>query len=375
MVRLADLPADRCHVRQVSSIPCVPGGVTPAPLPLDQDPADFMRDFAKFADIASHIYFLTIRDAHFLVEPGLDGVVLVDGKVVLETQRFRIISNARRGLCQGNTLRPPPRVTGHFDAVFLGFDPGWVNYMHWLTLTLPRLAVADRYLPGDVPFVLPNVNNYATANRPPAISQSSVRESLALAGIGEGREVQTLRPGYYSARELILAHPDTWAQVGWLSHKPARDFFGRMAATAGDLAADGREGRRLFISRDRAANDRMPFAGAERQRLDDVFRKWRIETIHLETMSLHEQAALFRQAELVVAPHGAGLANIMFGGPSLKILELQKRLGPNREMRSMFFYMAALNGQSYSFLDGDREGVSSADVDAAIAHLLADHDH
>lgn len=46
------------------------------------------------------------------------------------------------------------------------------------------------------------------------------------------------------------------------------------------------------------------------------------ELVTFESMSVFEQAALMAEAEIVVAPHGAGLANLVFCSPGTKVIEL-----------------------------------------------------
>jgi capsular polysaccharide biosynthesis protein len=45
-------------------------------------------------------------------------------------------------------------------------------------------------------------------------------------------------------------------------------------------------------------------------------------TCPLESMSVIEQAALFSQAEIIIAPHGSGLTNLIFCQPNTKVIEL-----------------------------------------------------
>ncbi|MEM7596563.1 MAG: glycosyltransferase family 61 protein [Pseudomonadota bacterium] len=75
--------------------------------------------------------------------------------------------------------------------------------------------------------------------------------------------------------------------------------------------------RRLLISR----------AQTERRRVlnEDAFAArlapFGFERVVAETLSLKEQVALFSQASHIIAPHGAGLANIAFAPPVTKVLE------------------------------------------------------
>lgn len=44
--------------------------------------------------------------------------------------------------------------------------------------------------------------------------------------------------------------------------------------------------------------------------------------MHLETLSVQEQHSLFYNATVIVALHGAGLANILFSEPGTKVIEI-----------------------------------------------------
>jgi capsular polysaccharide biosynthesis protein len=45
-------------------------------------------------------------------------------------------------------------------------------------------------------------------------------------------------------------------------------------------------------------------------------------TVTLDGLKVADQAALFRDAEVIVAAHGAGLANLVFCRPGVKLIEL-----------------------------------------------------
>lgn len=367
-IRLQDVPTDRCRVERLKSLPCLPGDILPTAVGALQDTSALLKDFEKFRLLSSQIYFVTLKNVQFVVEPGLDGIVLMDDAVVLETQRFRVYRNARPDVCQNRTIRVDAEVTGRFDSVFLGFDPGWVNYMHWISLNLPKLALADEVLPPETVFALPDYRNYDGVPRPPAMSHGVWKDSLSALRLTPTRTVRHLAPGRYFADELTLTHLDVWPQVALLSHRP----YQRAVARLSPPPPGATPGRRIFVSRAAAADTRMPLQDAEQARLDDVLARWGVEKVHLETLSFADQGALFQSAELVIAPHGAGLVNVLFGTPSLKVLELQKRIGPDKTVRSMFFYLAALKGQTYAFLENQTNTVTAADVDAAIKALLSE---
>ncbi len=74
--------------------------------------------------------------------------------------------------------------------------------------------------------------------------------------------------------------------------------------------------------------------------------------IALERLAAREQIALFRNARLIVAPHGAGLANLSFARPGCQVVELQMDAYCNW----CFHRLAALKGLTYDCIPGRAAG-------------------
>jgi capsular polysaccharide biosynthesis protein len=66
----------------------------------------------------------------------------------------------------------------------------------------------------------------------------------------------------------------------------------------------------------------------------------------MEDLTVTQQIDLFRRAELVISPHGAALANILFCPAATAVLELS----PDCEYRPFFNQMAAKLGLSHAVL-------------------------
>jgi capsular polysaccharide biosynthesis protein len=69
----------------------------------------------------------------------------------------------------------------------------------------------------------------------------------------------------------------------------------------------------------------------------------------MERYSLAEQVTLFSKAEIVVSPHGAGLANILFSPPGLTVVDIFE---PSRFSKSFWSMSGALK-HDYWCLIGD----------------------
>src|SRR5690606_35129701 len=89
----------------------------------------------------------------------------------------------------------------------------------------------------------------------------------------------------------------------------------------------------------------------------------------LESLPVEEQISLFHDAEFVVAPHGAGLANLLYALRA-KVLELfsTPRIAPHYSL------LAKARDCRYAYWCGDAERQNSSfrvDVDAVLARIAA----
>ena len=87
------------------------------------------------------------------------------------------------------------------------------------------------------------------------------------------------------------------------------------------------------------------------------------QSLHCEDMDFDEQAAAFRQAEVVVAPHGAGLANLLFCRPGTKVLEIF----PASLLRTCYWSLAEALGLDYAYVFGEARENGSQEADIQIA--------
>lgn len=181
---------------------------------------------------------------------------------------------------------------------------GSVVYTHWLLDTLPRLLFWV-----DQGHDLRDFDYFLFAG----ITTKFHRQTLELLGIPDDKVITRARHGsLFSAdhfttvsapRTRFASHPDLYARV--------RDLF------LGNRTRKDRT-RRVYISRGKAGRRRV----TNEQDLEPVFKHYGIEVLHLEDYSISETAAIINAASHIIAPHGAGLANLVFAGAGAKVLEL-----------------------------------------------------
>lgn len=145
--------------------------------------------------------------------------------------------------------------------------------------------------------------------------------------------------GGLRVERLILAHPN---HVACNYHPCVPEWFDGMATLANPGAPSAP--RRFFI--DRRQSDARPLV--EEGAVIAALETCGIEPVTLEFLSADAQIALFRNAELVVAPHGAGLANLLFARPGCRVIELQM----DAYCHWCYRRLAALKGLPYDCVVG-----------------------
>jgi capsular polysaccharide biosynthesis protein len=76
--------------------------------------------------------------------------------------------------------------------------------------------------------------------------------------------------------------------------------------------------KRILVSRLKASYRRM----VNEEDLLKRLKPYGFELVYLEDLSLKDQIGLFSQIEMVVAPHGSGLTNLVFASEGTKVIEI-----------------------------------------------------
>ena len=178
-------------------------------------------------------------------------------------------------------------------------------YYHWLFQLLPRFELIRRA------GIDPNGIDYFAVNSQKSAFQ---RETLAAIGIDQSRVIETEEVHYIQAEEIVV--PSIPLSSG--CYPPWMIEFLRTSLLSRDHASLRPSGRRLYISRARAAYRRVL---NEADVIQLLLRRG-FEVATFETLSVREQAAIIASCEVIVAPHGGGLSNLAFCSPGAKVIEI-----------------------------------------------------
>ena len=190
------------------------------------------------------------------------------------------------------------------------------NYFHFLLNSLARLAYLDR-VSGLEPADRYLVSGPVTA---------FVADALGLFGIPRHRLIGTAGQDAFRPESLIAPPlvPDPFVVPA-----EACAFLRRHVLAA--LPPRSRSRRRILVDRTDAATRRI----ANLEELRPLLADLDIQPVQLAGLSLAAQAALFNDAELVMASHGAALANVIFCEPGTRVLQILAPGMMEREYRAV----------------------------------------
>ena len=176
------------------------------------------------------------------------------------------------------------------------------NYGHFLLDALPGLVLlADRGLLDRFPAIAPRLDPWQ-------------RELLELTLKGGERVEETDAPLVRVDDLLFTSCMDHFLHA---PNAPLDSVRARILASLADFPAGGT--RRLYLSR-RSERKRKLINEAE---LEAGLAARGFEIVEPQLLPVREQIALFRSAEVVVAPTGAALANALFLPPGATLFEMQ----------------------------------------------------
>lgn len=187
---------------------------------------------------------------------------------------------------------------------FMGVVEGAAVFTHWMNDVLPRLLFLE-----DSGVDLQSFDCFVFTT----ISQPFHRETLQILGINPSKVLTRQNDGVFFKADHFTEV--TAPRRGFVAHPRVYD---RLVERFGLSAEPKRRGRRLLLSRSGAARRRI----LNEPELATMLARHGFELISFEAMSVREGAAAMAEASHVIAPHGAGLANVMFMPPGGTVVEV-----------------------------------------------------
>lgn len=217
-------------------------------------------------------------------------------------------------------LPKPRELAGSTGIAVTPEAPG--NYYHWLIDLLPRVGLLK--------------------------SCGHSVDRVLVNGTKAHYEEMSLRALNFPVEKLYVTARDRFLIEN--AFVPSMDHFSKaIAPWKIDMLRKLRTSRvgsfakRIYVSRRRAAVRRV----INEDEFANILRSANFELLELESMTWDEQVAIFAQAEVVIAPHGAALANIAFCEPGSLIAEIGTREG----YKDFYLYLANSAQLRYRFIE------------------------
>jgi len=228
-------------------------------------------------------------------------------RTVANSPRVRGRVTPDRAQCIMTLPRAPRRIDA--PCILLGSD---ANYAHWVLRNLLKLSLLEQAdLPAGLPYLVgDNLRPWH-------------RAYLELLGIPEARLLRVPPEEVVVCTTLhvptqLRNHPRMGEAIDWLRAKVAAH---RVKVAAHGAAAPDAEGALLYASRREQSNRRL----LNEAEVEALLTQRGFRIIVPGEMRVPEQIAAFSRARVVVAPHGAGLANMVFAPPGATLVEITSR--------------------------------------------------
>jgi hypothetical protein len=224
------------------------------------------------------------------------------------TQTRQLVKNASVGnaeLIASSQWLPPP--IGHTGRVASLTIRDSHNYFHWMYDLLPKLELLEQagYPLSSIDVFWVNRCQYPfqrqLLNRM-GIADSQIVDSFTLHSVAETLLVPVASPSFAAGRIA----------------EQTCHYLRQKLLTPAQLHPPQSPSQRIYISR-KLANYRKVANEAE---FWPSLQRLGFTEVCLEHYSVEQQIDLFASAEAIVAPHGAGLSNIVFAQPGSKLIEI-----------------------------------------------------
>ncbi len=266
------------------------------------------------------VFAAKLRNGRLLGNPG---VVITEDNIVLE-EVSRILGGH---ITETDVFRKVilPRPTVFAETIGVISASAGEGFFHWMFEVLPRIHIINQS---------PWVTSKIVVN---SVNSKFQEETLSILGLLDNVIVLKANEQIQANELIVPSLPRNMPQ--WVC-----DFL-RKSFLPDPNGFDGKR-KRLYISRAKANNGRSVLNESE---VMDLLTPLGFEKILSENLSFQKQVSYFSQAEVIIAPHGAGLSNLVFCDEKTRVLEF---FSPNY-VNACFYALANMVGLEYYYLIGE----------------------
>jgi len=226
------------------------------------------------------------------------------------------------------------------DVLYIvGAAAGYTNYYHWINQCLPAIELGRR-------IAQEQNTNYRIVM--PPLNRWRVR-SLKNLGV-EADEYVILEDDEFMLGAKMLYTSPLCGTYNFNPTPEIDDLLRGYREQCLSSASDFNPSKRIYITRKDSGKRRLK----NESELMEALSACGFEEIMLSKLTIDEQARAFNQAEIIVAPHGAGLTNLTFATAQCHLIEIM----PDNYVNPCFFKIAQFRGMSYHQILAKRSDVN-----------------
>ncbi|MEY3870603.1 MAG: hypothetical protein RLZZ338_4497 [Cyanobacteriota bacterium] len=227
-------------------------------------------------------------------------IITSDDKLVTD-----LCTGSAEIVISSSQLSPVKIIDG--DVAVLSVRWGGTVYFHWLFDVISRLDLLEKS----------GINlekiDYFLINR---YQQSYEKEIISILGIPPAKIMESCHYPHIQAKRVIVPSVPPRGQ-SMITSWGCQFLKQKLCKLNQDTPRKSTQ-TRLYLGRQNASYRVV----LNEEEVIQFLEKRGFYSVNLETMSVVEQASLLAQAEVIIAPHGSALSNLVFCEPGTKIIEL-----------------------------------------------------
>ena len=271
-----------------------------------------------------------VRLRNAVVHPPF-GIITIDNSVLQETLAY--IPFHLPGYAQNDeeVTLPWEGVGGSLKEAIHVMGGNYMNHYHWLLDIVPKLQIDP-------------LSQFAFEGSILMSPVTSVaQQEMLMRLLQAGRSVMSLAGRGAIHVESLLFVPNL-ANYGFAPNPGLTPFFDKLRQL---LGVDGVSTSRIYVSRKGSQNRAL----VNEDEVIALVGRYGFKAVDLSSLTLTDQARLFATASHIIAPHGAGLANLVFCNPGATICELHM----HGYLNWVFRKLAGIRGANYGCVVGAPE--------------------
>jgi capsular polysaccharide biosynthesis protein len=267
--------------------------------PLTLDESIHWKFRGEYKEARSPMFVATIPQGRVWGNAG--AVITPDDYLLGQVSREFFKTSEENSVFYQFKLARPKRIRGRAAVLATA---GGRTYFHWMCDILPRIHLLKLARQFDsINYFI--INSYQFPFH---------KETLQILGIPESKIIYSTNHWMFHIKADELIVPSLPAKLDTVTRWSC-DFLQR---TFLKPLLNQYLKKRLYISRRSAPNRKL----IDEEEVLKILIPKGFEVIMTEGMSVQDQAQLFAQAEWVIAPHGAGLTNLVFCQPGTQVIDI-----------------------------------------------------